>query len=448
MSGRRPHDVCVIGSGFAGTFLGLRLVERGIDTLIVEAGGDLSPDAPPEGRTGIFPHLLLGDAAFPVDFNRSIGVGGTSHKWNGVVSRMLPSDFRSRSEFGLFEDWPITYEDLEPYYDQAEPALETRWIGPSGGREGDHPPVLTGLDDLRLSLAPFSVRVHRGGPIRLGDVEIPRFLASARGTLLAERPATRLVTDGNGTVLSVEVRCPDGTTETIGARQVVIAAGVMETVRLLLVSRSSAFPLGIGNWRDLVGRYVQAHPRPRLHVPRQARFENTRCLLRSLRYCDEFRKNGMASVCVDFNFFEEDPAVDVTLETEPVATNRIYIDPRREDGWGRPIAVLDCTATECDRRTHAAALRIQRGLAREILAPGQVGRDAEPKYFHPAGGCRMSRDAEHGVVDENGLVFGTENLYVAGAAVFPTSGTANPTLTIVAMAYRLGDHLAAKLWAS
>src|SRR5262249_37902127 len=161
------------------------------------------------------------------------------------------------------------------------------------------------------------------------------FLASAHSAILAERPATRLVASEDGRVTGVEVRCPDGTTDTIGARRVVVAAGVLETVRLLLVSRSAPFPLGIGNARGLVGRYVHAHPRPRLHVPRAARFESTRWLFRSLRYCDELRRSGMAAVCVDLNFIEQDPAVDVTLETEPVATNFIRIDPGRIDGWGR-----------------------------------------------------------------------------------------------------------------
>ncbi len=159
------HDVCIIGSGFAGTYLGLRLAERGINTIIVEAGGELNPGDSLEGRTGLFPCETFGSAAFPVEFNRTIGVGGTSHKWNGVVSRLLPSDFKSQSEFGLFSDWPITFDDLAPYYDAAETAL-----GMQSSNHGliDASVFPSSLCATKLNLMPviFSSTIN-AGPIRL-----------------------------------------------------------------------------------------------------------------------------------------------------------------------------------------------------------------------------------------------------------------------------------------
>ena len=90
---------------------------------MLEAGQWLAPDADPDGDTSLFPSRSTGDYAFPIDATRTIGVGGTSRKWNGVVTRLLPSDFRARSASGVFADWPIGYDSLARYYCEAEQAM-------------------------------------------------------------------------------------------------------------------------------------------------------------------------------------------------------------------------------------------------------------------------------------------------------------------------------------
>lgn len=435
----RRFDVCIVGSGFAGTFLGLRLAERGIDTMIVEAGGDVPPEAPPEGDRHLLPHREVGDGAFPVEFNRTIGIGGTSRRWNGVISRFVPGDFESRTRYDLFADWPIRYSDLEAHYAEAERALESQPGSVLSCAAGERAPSLPGAEGMSLAAVPMSSRTPGGGPIRLREVEIPRFLASGHGTLLARRPAIRLRSDTAGTVAAVEVRAPGGV-QLVEADRYVVAAGVVETVRLLLSSTSTRHPRGLGNDHDLLGRFVHSHPRPRLHVPRDPLRSGMSGLYRSLGAAEEFRNRGLAAVCVDYNFFEADPAVDLTLEMEPAWENCVRLDPEARDAWGRPLAVVDCHATDIDRATRAEAERLQSELARALLVGGEV-RTGEPKWFHPAGGCRMGEGPERGVVDGDGRVFGTRNLFVAGTSVFPTSGATNPTLTVVALALRLADHL-------
>jgi choline dehydrogenase-like flavoprotein len=131
------------------------------------------------------------------------------------------------------------------------------------------------------------------------------------------------------------------------------------------------------------------------------------------------------------------------LELEPAAANAIRLDPARRDRWGRPGAVLRADWTPRDRRTRDAALAALESYVRDLGTPSP----APPalRWFHPAGVCRMAADAAQGVVDRDGRVHGTGNLYVAGASVFPASGSTNPTLTIVALALRLGDHLARRV---
>ena len=112
-------DVCVIGSGFAGTHLALRTAAAGLSTLVVEAGAT--------GRDlfDAFDYTNSGEISYPLEQSRMIAVGGTSNHWTGMVNRLRPSDFRLKSEFGLDVDWPIDYAELEPYYCEAEQALST-----------------------------------------------------------------------------------------------------------------------------------------------------------------------------------------------------------------------------------------------------------------------------------------------------------------------------------
>lgn len=455
---RPEYDVCIVGSGFAGTFLGLRLVERGVKTVIVEAGGHLPAAAPVQGAVQLFPWRGSGDTALPLDATRSIAVGGTSRQWAGFVSRLQPSDFAPRPLAGGFADWPLSYADLDPYYCAAERALGTAGAPPIAGAE---PPrrcaypfevgPYTSPARFFASPAPawfppaFSSRDGVVAPIRLADVELRRFAAAPTATLLAERPVTRLVTDDGASIARVESRRPDGAIESITARYVVVAAGVLETARLLLVSRSAWFPDGLGNRHDLLGRHCSAHPRFQRRLPHPPDTPSGRH--RTYAFDAEQRRAGQATFLFDLRFDAavlERNLLNAILELEPAADKRILLSEAERDTWGRPIAALHMDWSAIDRASRARALALHETLWRRI-APTAPSAQPALTWFHPAGGCRMAADAAHGVVDADGRVFDLDNLYVAGASVFPTAGSANPTLTVVALALRLADHLAARL---
>jgi choline dehydrogenase-like flavoprotein len=226
---------------------------------MLEAGPWLPPDADPDGDTSLFPSRSTGDYAFPIDANRTIGVGGTSRKWNGVVTRLLPSDFRARSASGVFADWPIGYDSLARYYCEAEQAIHASGGPFERGAEPDRtcaypvqsaaytsPAPLFPSQSLAFFPLPFGAR--GGMPLRLDQEEVPRFAAAPSATFLPEHPAAALVMGGSNQLDAVEVRRSVGATR-IRARHFVVAAGVIETARLLLTSRSRAFPHGIGNAR-------------------------------------------------------------------------------------------------------------------------------------------------------------------------------------------------------
>ncbi len=129
-------DVCVIGSGFAGTLLARRTVANGLKTVMIEAGSH--PRKPGNNQiAAAFTTANSGVVSFPVDGTRRIALGGTSNLWAGVVTRLWPNDFRMQSEYGRMVDWPISYGELEPYYCEAE-----RLLGVEGDPfvEGGEPP--------------------------------------------------------------------------------------------------------------------------------------------------------------------------------------------------------------------------------------------------------------------------------------------------------------------
>ncbi len=458
----RTYDVAVIGSGFAGTPLALELARAGHETVVVEAAPPKGLDYVSRGVGSPFEFSNSGEIDYDINSSRVIGVGGTSRHWTGRVNRLRPSDFRTSSEFGLDVDWPITFDTLAPYYCRAEKLLsvtgraevsgveppracpypeETSY--PAEGEEEGGPPIIT-FDGRELPF--FEVaRSSRGEdrrPVRLAQREIPQLVELANATLLPGRQATELVTLDGRTIDHVVLRTTTGEEERLRARRFVVAAGVFETPRLLLQSRSRWFPDGLGNNHDLLGRFFVEHPTLLLQFAAAGsglEFDGT--ALRSYHFADLFRAQGINACHYQFEGRREGQVVwKVQPELEPRPENRVTLSDRL-DRFGSPTIDLAFTYSGRDRRSfeHALALlgrhALGLGVDRSQVSVARRFRD------HPSGTCRMGFDPSDGVVDRDNRVFGVENLYVSGATTFPTSGTSNPTNTVVAMTLRLADHL-------
>lgn len=423
-------DVCVVGSGFAGLAVAERLAQQGASVLVLEAGRTTS--------AALAPRLTVaGDADFDVDDSRVLAPGGTSARWNGVATRPEPE---------TVAEWPIRWTDLEPYLDQAEACLQVAGEPVVPGAEPPrhlplHPPTTTlrpehlpSLSYLSPVVLPFAF--VDGGPRRLAAHDLPRVMAQANvvvregAWVRAVEPAGR----AGGVRLHVDDPAAPGSShsQVVRAGAVVLACGVVETVRVLQSSRT--------RWRGriggpLLGAGINAHPRRRCTIGRHPELEGLHGVLRSYRVGDTFTAAGLGRVVLDVNYMDHTPMIDVTVEQQPSALNRIT---------ARGSAL---TATlHLSTRDHAT-LTAADDLIAEVSArlPG-AGRPSEPitRWFHPAGGCAVGADEASGVVDHFGQVFGAPGVYVAGAATFPTSGAGNPTVTITALALRLADHLAAR----
>lgn len=447
-SRRTPeYDLCVVGSGFAGIPLALRAVEHGLSTVVVEAGSELAAS---------FNFTNSGALEYPIGATRLIAAGGASGHWAGVTTRLRPVDFMVRSTYGDLVDWPLRYEDLEPYYCEAEHLLSVRgWPVEAGAepmRSCSFPkrfePAYRGpelaIDEKSFAFFGPSFSERGAGPVRLADHEIPHFVQSPLGTFLEGRRVTEIVTLDGESVHNVSMRDKRGAESTVTARFFVIAAGTVETSRLLMMSRSSWFPDGIGNSHGLVGRYFNYHPEvfgsfdPGVGRQIPGGYHRTHSL------DDELRRQGLNACNFHLNSKPNGRiVVRLSPEIEPAFENRLTLSAKRRDPLSLPSPDLRFHHTDRDRRTFERMATVGEEI-RTVLGGTQPLSYRRRFQSHPAGSCRMALDERAGVVDANNKVFGVENLYVSGACTFPLSGATNPTDTVVALTLRLADHLAAR----
>jgi choline dehydrogenase-like flavoprotein len=308
-------DVVIVGSGVAGSLAATRLAKAGVKVLILEAGPHVRrPEALAQFRSALikipecpYPdaahaqhpvsdnpdHYYLQDGAdkFASPYLRQ--VGGTTWHWLGTTLRFVPDDFRMRSKFGVAVDWPISYDELEPFYCEAE-----RELGVAGDPNADlrnprsqpypMPPIPLSYADQRVAAAlagtPYTVAAtpvarnsqrYDNRPACCGSSScIPICPVQAKydatsHVAQAEKLGVQVVADAvvshveagaDGRIASLTVKRPDGTEDRATGKVFVIAAHGIETPKLLLQSRSERYPNGVANSSGVMGRYLMDHP--------------------------------------------------------------------------------------------------------------------------------------------------------------------------------------------
>ncbi|UCF20470.1 MAG: GMC family oxidoreductase [Gemmatimonadota bacterium] len=478
-----PYDVCVIGSGPAGTILATRLAEQGVRTVIIESGNSLLDWLADPRLKELAAYEVSGDANYPLTRTTSRIVGGNSNFWTGRSERFHPTDFEPHSYSPGGEGWPVKYDELEPYYYRAEQVLRVR-----GGKLSEFAPPRR--QDLPLPPRPdiwaLKERMAKAG-VTLDDSPtatptkafrffrahkeiLPRFLNSAYGTLVSGVTVTRLIHDDDGNIVGAKARTLDGEERVARARAFVVCCGGMQTPRLLLLSRSDRFPNGIGNNHDRVGRGFNEHPSLNFY----GKIQHDRSTLalhhsigRTHQFYERFRDKGLgaihAVVIQSWVFpnhllryrLRDMPRhafkilsrlvrptlyMSPTLEQRPCDDNRVTLSASKVDPLGDPIAHLHLSFSQEDRRLIEKA----RALSRATLEKAGATDLEEIELTwsrHHLGSCRMGDSPTTSVVDRNLRVHDYRNLYLCGSEVFVTGAAIQPVLTISAFALRLGDHL-------
>ncbi|MDJ0664654.1 MAG: GMC family oxidoreductase [Acidimicrobiia bacterium] len=246
-------DVCVVGGGPAGISLALRLAEStSLDVIMLESGGLTADDKAQTLNEGFTDGLDYYD----LTVTRHRVLGGSSHKWAGWSRPMDQLDFEKR-DWVPDSGWPVTYEEMQPYYDKACELcqLESNDWSPKPGAA--LPP---------LYLPPFvggdvEIALWQGSPpTKFGITYRDKLETEPRLRTIVNATAVEVLSTEDGKrATGVRVASLDGNEFTVSSRVVVLAPGAMETARLLLAS-NRANPAGLANENDTVGRYFMEHP--------------------------------------------------------------------------------------------------------------------------------------------------------------------------------------------
>jgi choline dehydrogenase-like flavoprotein len=495
------YDFLIIGSGAGGATLANSLVLRGHSVLMLERGGWIrrepenmdprevfvngrytSPDTWVDGITG---------KTFQPGSHYN--VGGATKFYGAALFRLRPDDFGAvRHEDGWSPAWPIGYGDLEPYYGEAE------WLYHVHGRAGEdpaegkrtlgypHPPVSHSprLEKLSAQLkaagynpfhAPSAVLLDEqrpelsacmrcnfcdGHPCITGakaDAEvigIRPLLDYGNFTLLTNCEAVRLVSRGRR--VSVVGKNSIGMEREFSADTVILAAGAVNTAKLLLSS-------GIANSSDQVGRNYMAHnsravmsisPEPNPTVFQKTLAVNDfyfanpeRGVSWPLGGIQMIGKSNAAAMRGESILAQMAPgklleeaahhAVDWWLTTEdlPIPGNRVTLLPQS----GRVMLTRCATNVQESEDLYSKLKRMLSAVGHHSFASHKIGIEG---VAHQAGTARMGDDPRMSVVDPDLKAHDLSNLYICDASVMPSVGAVNPALTVMALARRLGDHLA------
>ena len=440
-SASRVPDVCIVGTGPGGAILATELSRHGISCLLVEGGrGDrVERDYEP--------------GEYPLETTRYQGLGGTSNLWGASCSRFHPRDFERGA-------WPLSYNEIEPYYFLAERELR---VSGSASRHAPprRDPYPVPVPDEYTSSLTYEV-FSAGGidiewPPMAGNTKIvrshlPGLRSSGRVSLMEQTRVRRVVCARDGHVTALEARGPGGEPLEIVAKCFVLACGGVETPRLLLVSRSARFPAGVGNNHDLVGRYFMEHPWApvgRAKVPsRGLRLSEAPLEALTWEFYERLVEKGLGGAHVEC--LAGNPAGDVRVaalwEMAPQRDNRVALDADRRDAFGDPMARVEVTLSELDRRTQEELMSIAETIFARLGAKMVETEMVRPRWcHHHMGTCRMGADPRTSVVDPQLRVHGTDNLYLVGSSTFCSGGAGPPTLLLSALALRLAGHLRERL---
>lgn len=529
-------DVCIVGAGTAGITLAKEFIDKEFRVCILESGG-LKPD--PETQSLAWGENV-GHPYYSLDTAYARFFGGTINRWMihvgdhrfGARMRPLdPIDFEER-DWVPYSGWPFDKSHLDPFYERAQKICK---IGPSSFDVKDWEDTKT-TPQLRFFGNRVKTVIFKFG---LRDPFLNDYLSQVKGapnitTYLYANVIEIEADETARNVTRLQVACLNGIRFSVSAKLFILAAGAIETPRLLLLSNTTQSS-GLGNQYDLVGRFFMEHPHygsgifipstpevfrltglydhinringvpilgklalteetlrrekllnyvaelvPRvmrhsslagiLYIPISSEsvrsFKTIRSAMRGSAFPEELGRHlknmakGMDEIAKtayrnikrkSLKTFQRKKVMVFRLfnmsEQVPNPRSRVTLASEK-DRFGKNSVRLDWRLSPVDMQS---AIRSQEILGEEFSQAGlgrlhiELNDETPPQLitggWHQMGTTRMHRDPKKGVVDENCRVHGTSNLYISGPSVFPTSGYANPVLTIVALAVKLADHV-------
>jgi choline dehydrogenase-like flavoprotein len=433
--------------------------------------------------------------------NSGKGVGGGSVHWAAFTPRFHPSDFRVYTEDGVGADWPISYWELKRYYELLEREMPVAgpayfpWGDPHGHPYGPHPMGAVG-DVLVRGCTRLGIRTVAGGPVAIlsashGDrphciyrgfciqgckvgakastliTHVPDALAHG-AEIRAYSMAARIVLGRDGRADGVLYYDREGKEHFQRAHAVIVAGYSIETPRLLLNSACPGHSQGLANSSGTLGRYLMAqagnivagrfselirmYKAPPAHALSEEFYETDRSRGFARGFAIQtvaplpiaFAKHmigaagawgwGLRRIMMDYNHWA---TLGVLGEILPWEDNRVELAAEK-DQFGLPVAKVTFNLHENDKKLIEFG---KRKVMEVMRAAGAETVVQEQRYAHLVGAARMGHDPSTSVVDKFGRTHEIANLFICDGSILPTQGSANPGLTIQALAARTAGYL-------
>ncbi len=510
------YQYAFIGSGVAGVTIAKRLLDNNPSTSILML--DAGPEVKAKERRHWWDYLIfdrkpydycydvkgenttIGDINWGFEGSRVMAYGGSTVHWGAWCMRYKPEDFRLFTNTGEGADWPISYDDLEDYYYQAEQYLsvcgnvEESWNLHRQGNPYPRPPFEwtaadgvmleafkeCGIEPGKMPIARYRKCMTTGtckycpfGSRFSAQYILDDLRADKRFVNFEQRcrsPVSRIIAGEKGLIEGIEVlNASTGETETVHADVYVVCSGTYESPKLLMRSVSSDWPDGIGNTHDLLGRFIVSHSFLRVkgntptnpgHWLQEYDFPT----LMSRTYDTEaMQKDGKIFIFKNRVLPNTDIArlmmqgktrekIDAILggpmqlelqafyEEKGRHENRLTLG-KGNNRFGLPLTQINYLRDPNFKKRATSRLDLMSKVFGAMDYSIEYARWDDPGGHHATSTCRMADSPENGVTDKNMKVFGTKNLFVCSNAAFPNCTAVNPTLTLTAMSMRLGDHL-------
>jgi choline dehydrogenase-like flavoprotein len=543
---KAQFDAMVIGSGASGSFAVRELTAQGLKVVLLEAGPEIGPrdfevnskirqsdinlwqrakatlsGQGVQARAAYFDmrmrNLFVNDRQHPYTtppdapfvWIRGRQAGGRTHTFGRALLRWTDDDFKTRSRTGRGEDWPISYNELVPYYEEVERCLEIY------GRDDNVPtqPDSVYTHEARLTEAEQLFKADLEGKWPDRRVITWRYIGPEPTRIL--RPLRDAMASGNLDIrynaIAHKVLTDEQTGRAIGAEiidrltgqrssitasAVVLCASPVESIRLMLNSASARHPNGLGNSSGTLGRYFMdqlpciatgSYPRAKGAASADTAPPDPFYGPSGGIFVPRFiGKDGTAAS--DFNFqgsigrYPTGSSGHARLSffgfgvMQPTADNRVTIDPKRKDAWGIAVPHIRCKMGPADEATLSRQMDTLTEIVEETggelefigspLGLVEKGRGAYPDAdplsrflfrrmftktmvmgaaIHEAGGARMGRSPDQSVLNGANQSWDVPNLFVTDASAFASSGVAGTTLTIMALTVRACRHLAQEM---
>ncbi|MDR1967423.1 MAG: GMC family oxidoreductase [Burkholderiaceae bacterium] len=506
--------VVIIGSGAGGGTLANELAQKGVNVVVLEAGklhqrAEFLADEWPSFQqlAWLDSRRSSGSYQLATDFPNLPAwicktVGGTSVHWAGASLRIQPHEFKARTTYGNIPgasllDWPLTRQELDPYYARAEKKLGVTRTNGTPGLPGNNNfkifhagAAKIGYKRVNTGHMAINSVAQDGRPhclqrgfcfqgCRVGAkwstlyTELPHAIATGHAELRTEAHVAHIEHDNRRRVNAVVYYDGQGKLQKQKARVVCVAGNAIETARLLLNSQSGKFARGLANSSDQVGRNYMRHTTGSVYATFKEKVDMYKGTVMAGIVEDEARhdpKRGFAggyhleTISLGLPFYaaflkpgawgaEFTHAMDqyaytaglwIVGEDMPRAENRITLDSELKDQYKLPVANVHFDDHDNDNAMREHAFKQSEALYKAV---GAVDVYRVPPYpsTHNLGTARMSAKPEDGVVNKHGQTHDIPNLFVSDGSQFTTGAAENPTLTIVTLAIRQAEYIVAQL---